>query len=132
MKITFRLALASTLLLMPATSVHAGTVNVGLLNSSQYDKWLCDPSMPPPEHPAESQCSSAKFQECSDSCDIVGVTNNSDAPVNVKIEFSGAGFSELDDSDTMFIRMCDGPNGKKWGVKKPDSCDYLLPGRAAR
>lgn len=120
------------LLPMLAAPLNAGTVSVSLLNDSDYDKWLCDPSMPLTEYLAQSRCSSAKFQECSDSCDIVGVANNSDAPVDVKLEFSGAGFSELDDSNLGFIRMCDGPNGEQRGVGKPDSCGHLLPGKVCK
>lgn len=124
-----RLALATALLLTLPTSLCAGTVQVGLLNSSQYDKWLCDPSTPPPEPPAESRCTSAKFQECSRSCDTIGVTNNSDGPAEVKVEFSGAGFSEEDTSGFGFLGFCVRPNGEERGYAKPDSCDHLPPGK---
>lgn len=129
MKITSRLALASTLLLMLASPLNAGTVQVGLLNSSQYSKWLCDPSMPPPAAPPESKCKSAKFQECSDSCGTIGITNGSDAPVDVKVAFSGAGFSEKDTSGVGFFGSCLGPDGQERGYSNPDSCDHLLPGK---
>ncbi|MGB0059687.1 hypothetical protein [Candidatus Binatus sp.] len=129
MKITSRLALAAAFLLILATSLYAGTVEFGLLNSSQYDKWLCDPSMPPPEAPTESRCKSAKFQECSDSCDTIAVTNNSDAAVEVKFEFSGVGFSEKDTSGVGFWGSCLGPDGEERSYSNPDSCGHLLPGK---
>jgi hypothetical protein len=129
MRITSILALAATLLLMLAAPLKAGTVNVGIFNSSEYDKWLCDPSMLPPQPRAESRCGSAKFQECSESCDTVGVTNNSNTTVDVKVEFSGTGFSEEDTSGFGFMGSCDDINGEQHGFSKPDSCDHLLPGK---
>lgn len=103
MKITFRSALAGALLLLLRVApLCAGTVQVGILKASDYDKWLCDPSMPLATAPAAARCASAKFQGCSSSCDTVVVTNNSAAPVEVELEFSGPGFSP-EQSGGMFI-----------------------------
>ncbi|HEY9156692.1 hypothetical protein [Candidatus Binatus sp.] len=128
MGIASKVALAAAVLLIRAASLSAGTVQVGLLNDSDYGKWQCGPSMPPPKPSAESRCASAEFQKCS-SCDTVAVTNNSDAPVEVKLEFSGAGFSEEDTSGTGSWGLGESPNGEERDCSKPDPCGHLLPGK---
>ena len=87
------LALAAALLLMLAGPLNAGTVHVGLLEGSDIDKWLCDPSLPQEKPPEGFRCASAKFQECSWCAPIV-IANDSDASVTVELEFSGTAFSE--------------------------------------
>ena len=132
MKITSRLALAAALLLMlRATPPCAGTVQVGLLKASDYDKWLCDASMPLVKPPVEARCASAKFQACSPSCDAIVVTNNSDAPVDVNLKFNGPGFSEEDESGFNFLGECDGPTGERRSYSKPDSCNICFPEKTA-
>jgi hypothetical protein len=134
MKITSALALAAAVPLVLATTLNAGTVQVGLLSDSDYQKWRCDPSMAPAKPPVESRCPNAKFRECS-SCDTVVVTNNSDAPVDVKIDVSGAGFSQRAESAQFFQprERCDGPNG---GEERPmsnsPSCGLLPPATSCK
>ncbi len=130
MMITSKTALAAALLLLlRATPLRAGTVQIGILKASDYDKWLCDSSMPLAGTSAPARCANAKFQGCSPTCDAIVVTNNSNAPVEVELKFTGAGFSEEDDSAVNFLGSCDGPRGEARSYSKPDSCNHLLPGK---
>jgi hypothetical protein len=129
MRITSRLALAAALLMMLSATLNAGTVQVGFLpNGFDYGKWLCGPPMPLPKLSSESKCADAKFQECS-SCSTAFITNNSDAPVDVKIEHSGAGFSEPRPTGNFHLGFaCIDPNGKQRPVSLPGPCGNLSPG----
>ena len=138
MTITSRAVLAAVLLLLlRAAPLRAGTVQVGILKASDFDKWLCDPSLTLTSDSAVARCASAKFQGCSPSCDAIVVTNNSDAPVEVELEFSGAGFS-AEQSGGMFIfgkpNNCDDPNGaeRRPSLSFPDSCGKLAPGQSCK
>ena len=138
MKITCKPALAAVLLLLLGVApLCAGTIQVGILKASDYDKWLCDPLMPLAGPPAEARCASAKFQGCSPSCDAIVVTNNSNASVKVELEFSGAGFSAKQ-TGGMFIfgapNNCEGANGaeKRPSLSFPDSCGNLAPGESCK
>jgi len=137
MPITSKTALAAALLLLlRATPVHAGTVQVGILKASDYEKWRCDTSMPLSGNSAPAKCASTKFQGCSQSRDAIVVTNNSDVPVEVELEFSGAGFS-ADQSGGMFrygSPDCDGPNRAETrpSLLFPDSCGKLAPGQRCK
>ena len=131
MQITSKAALAAALLLLLRVApLCAGTVQAGILKASDYVKWLCDPSMRLVKPPAEARCASAGFQGCSESCDAIVVTNSSDVPVEVELNFSGAGFSEEDDSAIGFFGSCDGLNGEARSFSKPDSCSHLLSGKS--
>ena len=138
MTITSKAVLAAVLLLLlRATPLCAGTVQVGLLKASDFDKWLCDSSMPLAGPSAPVRCAGAKFQGCSPSCDAIVVTNNSNAPVEVELEFSGAGFS-AEQTGGMFIfgapNNCEGANGaeKRPSLSFPDSCGKLAPGQRCK
>jgi hypothetical protein len=126
---------AVLLMLLPAAPVHAETIQVGILKASDYDKWRCDPSITLTSYSAVARCASAKFQGCSPSCDAIVVTNNSNAPVEVALEFSGAGFS-AERSGGMFLfgspNNC--PNGaeKRPSLLFPDSCGKLAPGQSCK
>jgi hypothetical protein len=137
MTITSKAVLAAgLLLLLRATPLCAGSVQVGVLKASDFDEWRCDTSMPPSGNSAPAKCASAKFQGCSPSCDAIVVTNSSDAPVEVELEFSGAGFS-ADQSGGMFRSGspdCDGPSGAgtRPSLLFPDSCGKLAPGQRCK
>jgi hypothetical protein len=137
MTITSKTALAAALLLLlRAAPVCAGTVQVGILKASEYEKWRCDTSIPLSGNSAPAKCASTKFQGCSQSCDAIVVTNSSDALVEVELEFSGAGFS-ADQSGGMFrfgSPDCDGPNRaeKRMSLLFPDSCAKLAPGQRCK
>jgi|HubBroStandDraft_6_1064221.scaffolds.fasta_scaffold723417_1 hypothetical protein len=97
MKITFRLALASTLLLMLSAPLNAGTVRLDIFTGNfegpGFRKWYCDQSLPPRRLPAVFRCESVRFQQCG-SCNTVVVQNNSSMSATVEFEFDDAGFSE--------------------------------------
>src|SRR6266481_2501804 len=126
---------AVLLILLPAAPVHAETIQVGILKASDYDKWRCDPSITLTSDSAVARCASAKFQGCSQSCDAIVVTNNSNGPVEIELEFSGAGFS-AEQSGGMFLfgspNNC--PNGaeKRPSLLFPDSCGKLAPGQSCK
>src|SRR5882762_9753472 len=137
MTITSKAALAGAALfsLLRATPLCAGVIQVGILKASDYDKWLCDASITLASDSAVARCASAKFQGCSPSCDAIVVTNNSNAPVEIELEFSGAGFS-AEQSGGMFLfgspNNC--PNGaeKRPSLLFPDSCGKLAPGQSCK
>jgi hypothetical protein len=132
MRTKSKLALAAALLLLRAAPLNAGMVQVGIFKDSDIDKWLCDPSAPREKPPENFRCASTKFQKCS-SCDSVVVANDSNAPVKVDVEFSGAGFSEKMHPglfESLGTNNCDGPNGAvKRSVGFENPCvGHLLPG----
>jgi hypothetical protein len=128
---------ALLLLLLRAAPLCAGTVQVGILKASDFDKWLCDSSMPLAGTSAPLRCAGAKFQGCSPFCDAIVVTNNSKVPVEVELEFSGAGFS-AENGGGMFIfgrpNNCDDLNGaeKRPSLSFPDLCGKLAPGQSCK
>ena len=133
MKIISRLLLSLALLIVQVTPVNAGTVHVGLLRDSDSNKFECDGSIPVENPNSDSRCESAKFGKCS-SCNSVAVTNNSEAPIDVEITLSGAGFSEAHGGGAFYsfdTAECDGPNGpEERHFSGPNPCGHLLPGKS--
>jgi hypothetical protein len=138
MKITSRLALASTLLLILSAPLNAGIVRVDIFTGNfegpGFRKWYCDQSMPPPKLPAAFRCESARFQQCG-SCNTVVVQNNSNVSAKVEFEFDGKGFSEdhFPGRGIAAGTVCDSSNG---AAGRPFSytfdCDSLGPGETCK
>jgi hypothetical protein len=138
MKITSRLALASTLLLILSAPLNAGTVRVDIFTGSfegpGFRKWYCDQSMPPRKLPSVFRCESARFQQCG-SCNTVVVQNNSGVSAKVEFEFDGAGFSEdhFPGAGIAAGPACESSDG---AAARPFSytfdCDLLAPGETCK
>lgn len=138
MKITFRLALASTLLLMLAAPLNAGTVRVDIFTGNfegpGFRKWYCDQSMPPRKLPVVFRCESARFQQCG-SCNTVVVQNNSSVSANVEFEFDNPGFSKerFPGAGETLGTACKSSNGAAGRPFSYDfDCDSLGPGETCK
>ncbi len=133
MKTISKLVLSLVLLIVQVAPVIAGTVHTGILKDSDSTKFECDGSIPVESPNSDSRCKSAKYGDCS-SCNSVAVTNNSDAPIDVEIAVSGAGFSEAHEGGAFLygsITECDGPNGaEERRFSGPNPCGHLLPGKS--
>ncbi|MGH7778330.1 MAG: hypothetical protein ACREQR_00670 [Candidatus Binataceae bacterium] len=72
---------------------RAGSVQIGLLDPSKYDNWMCGEDVPLSPPSGELSCGSAKFGKCSD-CPELAVRNRSNVPQKLKIKILGAGFAQ--------------------------------------
>ena len=70
----------------------AGSVQIGLVNGLELEKWECGGPVPGQSR-TKARCENAKFDETS-SCDTVVVTNDSSEPVKVELRLSGPSFEE--------------------------------------
>ena len=84
--------IAMATLILRQAQANAGSVQVGLVNGVEFEKWNCGGPAPGLSR-TKARCENAKFEETS-ACDSVVITNDSTESVKVELQVSGPGFEQ--------------------------------------
>ena len=119
--------LAVAMILGGAATSRAGSVQVGLLNVEEFDKWNCGEPVPS-ESRSNARCGDATFDQTSN-CDTVVITNDSNHRVNVELQVTGPGFEQPPPRQLGFGFFDFGPSSCKQRIVDTH-CESLEPGHS--